>query len=96
MVGEVPGYYDDVENRLGLDGELTLELVEGGGTVRQGPVILYEDANEIALSWLVVPERYAVARAVRGSGFASFGVELVDGSATCTIGAGLSCEITSD
>ena len=96
IVGEVPGDYDDVENRLGLDGELTIELVEEDRILRQGPVTIYQDPEEVAVAWFVVPERYGVARAVRGSGFVSFGVELADGSASCTIGDGLSCEITAD
>ena len=96
MVGGIPGYYDDVENRLGLDGELTIELVEEDRILRQGPVIIYQDAEQVAVAWFIVPERYGVARAVSGSGFVSFGVELADGSATCTWGDGLSCEITSD
>ena len=96
LVGGIPGYYDDVGNVLAMDGELTVTLVEGDETVREGPVIVYEDSKQTALSWLVVPDRYAVARVVHDSDFTSFGVELADGSATCTFGDGLTCEITSD
>jgi hypothetical protein len=96
MVGGISGYYDDVENRLGLDGELSIELVEEDQILRKGPVIIYEDSEQTAVAWFVVPERYGVARTVRGSGFVSFGVELADGSAICTWGDGLTCEITAD
>ena len=96
LVGGIPGHYDDVANVLALDGELTVERAEDDKVVRDGPVIVYQDAKQIALSWLVVPDRYAVARVVNGSDFTSFGVELADGSATCTWGDGLSCDITAD
>jgi hypothetical protein len=96
MTGGIPGYYDDVANRLGWDGELTIELVEADRILRQGPVILYQDAKEAAVAWFIVPDRYGVVRLVNGSDFISFGVELADGSATCTWGDGLSCETTSD
>jgi hypothetical protein len=96
MTGGIPGYYDDVANRLGLDGELTIDLVEEDRILRQGPVIFYQDAKQVAIAWFIVPERYGVARLVEGSGLTSFGVELADGSATCTWGDGLSCEITAD
>jgi hypothetical protein len=96
MVGAIPGYYDDVQNRLGLDGELRIELVEADLRVRDAPVILHEDSDEVAVAWFVVPERYGVARVVRESGLASFSVELADGSASCTFGDGLSCDITAD
>jgi hypothetical protein len=96
LVGGIPGYYDDVANVLALDGDLVVERVEENEIVRDGPVLVYSDPKQTALSWLVVPDRYAVARVVRGSDFTSFGVELADGSATCTVGDGLSCEITAD
>ena len=96
LVGGIPGYYDDVANVLAMDGELTVELVEGAEIVRDGPVMLYEDSKQTALPWFVVPDRYGVVRVLHGSDFASFGVELIDGSATCTWGDGLSCEVTSD
>ena len=96
MTGGIPGYYDDVANRLGMDGELTIDLVEEDRILRQGPVIIYQDAKQTAVAWFIVPERYGTVRAVSGSGFTSFGVELSDGSATCTWGNGLSCEITAD
>ena len=96
MTGGIPGYYDDVANRLGMDGELTIELVEEDRILRQGPVIVYQDTKQSAVAWFIVPERYGTVRAVSGSDYTSFGVELADGSATCTWGNGLSCEITSD
>jgi hypothetical protein len=96
MTGGIPGYYDDVANRLGMDGELRIDLVEEDRILRNGPVIIYQDAKQTAVAWFIVPERYGVARAVSGSGFTSFGVELSDGSATCTWGDGLSCETTKD
>lgn len=96
LVGGIPGDYDDVTNVLAFDGQLTVEDVEADEIVRDGPVILYEDAKQTALSWLVVPDRYAVARVAHGSDFTSFGVELADGSATCTWGDGLSCETTAN
>jgi len=96
MMGGIAGYYDDVENRLGLDGEVSIELVEEDQILRKGPVILYEDSEQVAVAWFIVPERYGVARAVRGSGFVSFVLELADGSATCTWGDDLTCEITAE
>jgi hypothetical protein len=79
-----------------MDGELTIDLVDEDRILRKGPVIVYQDSEQVAVAWFIVPERYGTARAVSGSGWASFGVELADGSATCAWGDGLTCEITAD